>query len=255
MHKKALLLVVVLFCIVSYASALQNATFIVHTDGISVTKHVSADQVIFFSQQQLTINNISVEQGQTILLAGDVIEYTMPYTQNLLVDFIRYERTPRNIRISLPPGHSLIAGIEHPQPSITPRPRSITSDGERITFHWYAQDIEPAKAIFMQFHAQQVRSNLWIYLFVLALVMTALVLLFFVRQTNKGVTKHLYGEEKQIVELLLRSPGYTLWQNKIVYELGISKVKISRRLASLEKKGYIEKEPYQNSNKIRLLRK
>ena len=42
------------------------------------------------------------------------------------------------------------------------------------------------------------------------------------------------------------------WTKEILKEIGISKVKLSRKIRSLEKKELIKKVPYGNENKIKL---
>lgn len=69
------------------------------------------------------------------------------------------------------------------------------------------------------------------------------------------LTKNLFEEEKQIILTLITSNTKELWQKEIQKQLGISKVKLSRRLRSLKQKGLIESIPYGNTNKIRLVTK
>ena len=76
-----------------------------------------------------------------------------------------------------------------------------------------------------------------------------------VKKKKEFLTKNLFEEEKKIVEYLFAKKGKEAWTKKIAKELEISKVKLSRKLKSLEKKELIKKIPYGNENKIRLLKK
>jgi len=85
-----------------------------------------------------------------------------------------------------------------------------------------------------------------------------------VKQKSKGkktkakketeIMKNLYEEEKQIVRYLLKKKGNEAWTKEIVKNVGISKVKLSRKLRSLEAKEVVKRIPYGNENRIRLLK-
>lgn len=72
---------------------------------------------------------------------------------------------------------------------------------------------------------------------------------------KKEVTRNLYGEEKKIVEYLMDKKGKECWTKEIVRDVEISKVRLSRKLRSLVQRGLIEKTPYGNENRIKLLKK
>jgi len=59
----------------------------------------------------------------------------------------------------------------------------------------------------------------------------------------------LKGDERKVLQLLIHGDG-TMLQNKMVLKLGLSKVKITRILSSLQKKKLIVKERYGITNKI-----
>jgi len=60
----------------------------------------------------------------------------------------------------------------------------------------------------------------------------------------------LFGDEKKVFEFLLSNGSYI--QRDLVYELDISKTKLSRILDSLSQKKLIERISYGNTNKIKL---
>lgn len=73
-------------------------------------------------------------------------------------------------------------------------------------------------------------------------------------RVKKEVTRNLLGEEKQIVEYLMDKKGKECWTKEMVHDLGISKVRLSRRLRNLVQKGLVEKIPYGNENRIKLIK-
>ncbi|MGC8565871.1 MAG: helix-turn-helix transcriptional regulator [Thermoplasmata archaeon] len=60
---------------------------------------------------------------------------------------------------------------------------------------------------------------------------------------------YLSDDEKFIINLILKNKGIML-QNKIVNESGMTKVKVSRIISSLESKGFIEKRRRGVTNEI-----
>src|SRR3989339_1033176 len=67
---------------------------------------------------------------------------------------------------------------------------------------------------------------------------------------KKDLTINLFDDEKKIVEYLMEKKNNEAWTKEIFRDLGITKVRLSRKLKSLEKKELIKKIPYGNENKI-----
>ena len=72
---------------------------------------------------------------------------------------------------------------------------------------------------------------------------------------KENLTLNLFEDEKRIIEYLLSKKKNESWTKEILKDLGITKVKLSRKLRSLEHKELIKKIPYGNSNKIRLVKR
>ena len=73
------------------------------------------------------------------------------------------------------------------------------------------------------------------------------------KQTKKkNVTRNLFGDEKAIVDYLLTKKNKECRTKELTKEIGISKVRLSRKVRSLVKKGLVEKEKLGNENKISL---
>jgi len=75
-----------------------------------------------------------------------------------------------------------------------------------------------------------------------------------IEKRKKDITRNLFGEEKSIIEHLMEKKGRECWTKELERDLEISKVRLSRRLRSLEQKGLISREPYGNENRIKLLK-
>ncbi|MFH1585233.1 MAG: hypothetical protein ABIB79_00515 [archaeon] len=69
----------------------------------------------------------------------------------------------------------------------------------------------------------------------------------------EDLTKNLFDDEKKIVEYLSKKKGKECWTKELVKDLDISKVKLSRKIRSLEQKELIKRIPYGNENRIRLI--
>ena len=155
------------------------------------------------------------------------------------------------IRVYLPDGAILARGVDTAQPSVTPAPRDIFSDGRRMILLWQAEDIEPARAILIEYESPT--TNWWFLLGGLAIMILGAILVQSNKPQAQNHTKNLFEEEKVLVEILLKQPNKEMLQNALVKESNMSKVKVSRKLQNLEKKEVIEKIPHGNTNKIRLL--
>lgn len=83
------------------------------------------------------------------------------------------------------------------------------------------------------------------------------VLINSLRQKKKGDAKYdmvmplLKGDERKVFAELLDSNGEML-QNALVLKTGLSKVKVTRVLAGLEKKNLVTKERYGLTNRVKL---
>lgn len=157
-----------------------------------------------------------------------------------------------------------------------PQTMDITSDGQRIIV--FFNDFNQEQAIVTYYNPQG--GNWWIYFIVFVLVALAGGFYFYMKKRFKrevkkikselivkktaeekkedlkeNLTKNLFEDEKKIVEYLLGRENHECWTKEILKDLGITKVKLSRKLRSLEQKEIIKRLPYGNENKIRLVEK
>lgn len=157
---------------------------------------------------------------------------------------------------------------------IFPEPDEISSDGRSIILRW--NDFKEEQIVVDYEFVK--KKNFIPYAVILIIILLFIGYLIFQRKNFKkeiekikeksgknkqkfketkeeSLTKNLYEDEKKIVEYLLNKKDNEAWTKEIVRELGISKVKLSRKLRSLEQKELIKKIPYGNENKIRILKK
>ena len=72
-------------------------------------------------------------------------------------------------------------------------------------------------------------------------------------RAKKSISKNLYGDEKKIIDYLAEKKE--CWNKEMVKDLEIPKVRLSRKLRSLQEKGLIEKEPHGNENRVKLVKR
>jgi len=176
-----------------------------------------------------------------------------------------------NITLYLPEGAVLVDADES---IVIPSSDKISTDGRRIVLKWNNFDDEQ---IIVSYEFINKSSKIY-YLLITILVILSILVYYFQsarfkqrikslverRRVGKGkrkdiikedLTKNLFEDEKRIVEYLLTKKDNESWTKEIIKGVGISKVKLSRKLRSLEQKEIIKRIPYGNENKIRLIAK
>ncbi len=74
------------------------------------------------------------------------------------------------------------------------------------------------------------------------------------KQSTENKTKNLFGDEKKIIEYLLQKKSKESWTKEMEKDLEISKVRLSRKLRSLEEKGLVTKVAHGNANLVKLVK-
>ncbi|RLG12231.1 hypothetical protein DRN73_03130 [Candidatus Pacearchaeota archaeon] len=156
---------------------------------------------------------------------------------------------------------------------IFPKTENISTDGRRIILEWKNFNDEE---IVVAYEIIKNSENFWFYILIILIGIFAILYTFQLikskkklekwkekikkqkkkikEKTKKELTKNLFKEEKEIIEYLMEKKGNESWTKEIVRDLGISKVRLSRKLRNLEQKELIEKIPFGNENKIKLLK-
>jgi len=158
--------------------------------------------------------------------------------------------------------------------SVSPGPDSTTSDGRRIILSWKDFNDEQILVTY-----EFLDKNAFFYYTIIVILIIIFIAFYITKQrkfkrelekhkekgknkikeSRKGkkeaeLTKNLFEDEKKIVKYLLDKKDNESWTKEILRDLDITKVKLSRKLRSLEQKEIIKRIPYGNENRIRLLK-
>ncbi len=169
---------------------------------------------------------------------------------------------PFNLSLTLPEGAIL-------EDLIFPDYDSLATDGKNIILNWKNFNSEEAV---ISYKILMDSNSFWFYFLILLIIIFSIFYVYQAKRLKrklikikaktkrsknskiKDLTKNLFGEEKKIIEYLFNKKRHASWTKEIVRDLGISKVRLSRRLRNLKQKGLIEKIPHGNENRIRLLK-
>ena len=137
---------------------------------------------------------------------------------------------------------------------LIPEPTEVTSDGRRVILKW--DNFENDEIVFKYQSTNNISVTtklMFVLLIIIILLLTFKYFLSIKKTKKQQSTKNLYEDEKKIVMYLQNKKDNESWTKEMIRELNISKVKLSRKLRSLEQKGLIKKIPYGNENKIILV--
>src|SRR5574341_265320 len=199
--------------------------------------------------------NVSYETGYPIASVGEntVFRYT---------DKLPYPSLSQQVTLVMPVGYIIPREKGKDEGFyISPKPIDVYSDGQRIILHWEQKGQElPVSVI-----ARRVVGPPfgWIAATVVLVILTAMVVAWFIlsriRKTSrpkpakkKQIVPTLIDKEQQVVDFLKQNGE--VWQKQIQQSTGFSKAKVSRILRNLEERGVITKTIYGNTNKIALKR-
>ncbi len=199
--------------------------------------------------------NYVIEFEKDITIGTNEVSFSILYDD--LIDKSFNERVfrtsfyPKNVSsldISLTlPTHFVLS---EKSPSSTPRPDSISSDGQRITLSWKFDN--PESADISVFYTGQRNSTLLIIVFLISIVLISLVLFFY---SKKRLKKHigdmLSDQELKVITELEKG---VVKQKEIGANLNFSKSKLSKIVGRLEEKNLVEKKPHFKTNVLRLLK-
>jgi len=164
-----------------------------------------------------------------------------------------------DLEVILPSGFVLSDGL------VYPRDYDVGSDGRSIILKW-----ENVSEEVVVFYEGIESSYAWVFVLVALLVVAGF--LFHVFEKRKfslelerlkrevqikkrnikkaNITRNLFGEEKRIVELLIKRKS--CWMKDIVSVLGLSKVMVTRKVRSLREKGIVSVEKMGREMRIAL---
>lgn len=190
--------------------------------------------------------------NKTISPIDNSIEFSLIYDKMIEGDKVfRTSFYPQDMDVTISlrlPRHYVLSPRE---PSATPKPDSISSDGQHIYLYWEFSDKDQTDiAVFYQ---GQESSN-GIIVFSIILLMSSGIMLFyyFKKKTKKDISGILSSDEQKIVEELRKGVAK---QKEIARNLDFSKSKMSKVVRKLEEKELIEKKPFFKTNTLKLSRK
>jgi len=133
---------------------------------------------------------------------------------------------------------------------ITPSETTIKTNGRQIIINW---DNIQSDNIIVLYELPRNNSNYLYYFGGLIVIIAAIYYIYFLKiMKPKKLTRNLLVDEKRIIKYLTKKKGHEAWTKEISKDLEISKVRLSRKLRSLNAKELIRKIPYGNENKIKL---
>jgi uncharacterized membrane protein len=149
---------------------------------------------------------------------------------------------------------------------IFPKPEGIETNGQQISINWALNDVKAGDdfPIFVSIETKSSSNSLFIWLAVLAVLALACYIGYNLYKGRKPSIKenkaekapiesHLIESEKTVINLLKQADRGEMWQRELQIKTGFSKAKLSRVIRNLESRNLVDKVPFGNTNKIRLL--
>jgi uncharacterized membrane protein len=219
-------------------------------------------------------NEVSTNETVSIVHFSYATELLLEESKDnyFILDFSHINYDKLSIIVRLPEGAKLRHSLESGKASVIPSTSSILTDGRRIIIRWTESDFRTSKALLVIYETPKNYS--WLFALLAGLAFGALAFIvsakyFSLRKIKieknfqdklvlssgddgLGLTRNLLEDEKLIVEVLLKEKSRELWQRTLQLRTGLSKVRLSRKLRSLEAKGLVDKISYGNAKKIRL---
>ncbi len=127
-----------------------------------------------------------------------------------------------------------------------PKNYTIRTNGQNIIVQWERMNDDTLVSY-------KIVNDSDIYLFAtIAILLSLSILLFFFQlsKRKKRFSQNLFGDERRVINFLLKQKGRSAWTKEIVHGLDISRVKLSRKLRSLEEKGIVRRTPHGNENRV-----
>lgn len=148
-----------------------------------------------------------------------------------------------SVKVILPEGASLTS-----KNIIFPKNYDLTTNGYNIILEWN----NTGEKEILIYYKMDNKDYFWFYIILIVLVGLFYFYFKFIYD-KKSYSKNLFREEKMIIKYLEKKKE--CWTKEIVRDLNIPKVKLSRKIRSLEEKGLIKKTPFGNENRIALVRR
>jgi hypothetical protein len=188
--------------------------------------------------------------GSYLILSTDskyISYFSKQQVEKTSEDFFFIAQSPMpglsEVSLSLPSGAIVDEGF-----FLFPKNYTMETDGKNIIISWDGK----LEEILVSYHFVEDNNFLFYLLIIFLLMVLGLLMFFEIKKTKQTVTQNLFGDEKQIINFLIKNKNKSAWTKELVNELGIPKVRLSRKLRSLEEKELIGRTPYGNENRIKL---
>ncbi|MBN1792507.1 hypothetical protein JW826_02375 [Candidatus Woesearchaeota archaeon] len=221
--------------------------------------------VIDLGESKAIVTNETITSAELSYVTEALLEETSD--SFFIADFSKIDAAKISILLKLPEEATLKYSLSSERMAVIPKTKDILTDGQRIIIHWDEQDFKNSKAVLVIFKRPG-GSSLLLMIGLLAFALAAITAAGAWFYTNRmkapktldepaekertDLMRNLFDEEKKIIEVLLDAKDQELWQKQLELRTGLNKVKLSRKLRSLEAKGLVEKVPYGNTNHIRI---
>ncbi|MCK4997273.1 hypothetical protein KAS08_03130 [Candidatus Pacearchaeota archaeon] len=265
----------IVFCLIiffmSFVASATEMTCAIFEDETFVTINSENDEVIMLPEKysQLISHDDFEVRDNEILISNGIIKFTTKdYVKKVndeqLFVLPKITKSNSDIKVILPQNYILSNNL------VYPKNYELSTNGKNMILTWKNNSEE-----IIIFYKGTMDSNLLYYIIIIFSLTAAIFILFIqqkrfteklkemkLRQKKKiekiketkviQMTKNLFGDEKKIIEFLLTTENKSCWTKELVKVLGISKVKLSRKIRALIEKELIRKEKFGNENKITL---
>ncbi|MCU0642292.1 MAG: hypothetical protein MUF61_01780 [archaeon] len=257
-------------------------------DGAILVKHVislesfseisiplPADAYSISSDAQYSIEgDILTAEAKTLkisYLTNDILEKSgRDYYLVTKIPF-QFDFNSVNIKLIMEEGYHLDESKAFPVPS------TVGTDGTQIYLEWKLGDVsaESDVPLFVSIKSSQKGTSYWTILIISSLVVIFILYYIYknylesrfskkektpkkkagksMKAEKTPIESHLLESEKAVIQILKQADRGELWQKELQLKTGFSKAKLSRVIRNLESRNLVDKVPFGNTNKIRLL--
>ena len=202
--------------------------------------------ILLLTISVVTATTYEIQGTETLLNETDILDNLIEKAGSHYYFILNDLEQNQDITLILPEGAILTE-----EKIITPKETSLETNGRQIIITW--KNIQEDQIIVLYEFRQNERAA-YIILGTTIIILLAISIIYIKKKSkNLKRTQNLFEDEKRIINYLLKKKNKESWTKEISKNLDISKVKLSRKLRSLEAKELIKKIPYGNENKIRLI--
>lgn len=160
------------------------------------------------------------------------------------------------LKLYLPEGYGLLKTTEEQLVPYSPENARIGSDGRHVIVEWDIGQPDLGSTLSFSVLYEYVGEKPYSMMYYIPpLIILAVVIVFVRLRKSRDVLSVLTPDERIVVDVIRKKGGKNIKQRDIVRMTNFSKAKVSRILATLEKRGIVKRERVGRTNKVRLSRK